>query len=182
MYVGNCDNLHVAWLRRPGDRRECFFRNRRRERGVVSGFSLPWYSGGGLGWGVIRDLRFEISDRPPPLPTPGVPGEGEKVSVQFFSRLYYVSSILVNRSKVFLKRAVARRLARCVLMPRPILARRPIDVLYSRRSANIAASIPIDRVRPIVRGSIAAITMRLFRTSRREWYGRKSGLWAFSDG
>src|SRR5438874_1719253 len=36
------------------------------------------YSGGGLGWGFVRDFEFGISDEPPPLPSPGVPEEGER--------------------------------------------------------------------------------------------------------
>ena len=38
-------------------------------------FPLPWYSGGGLGWGSNADWPT----KPPPLPSPGVPGEGKDV-------------------------------------------------------------------------------------------------------
>ena len=36
---------------------------------------LSRYSGGGLGWGSSRST----AERPPPLPSPGVPGEGERL-------------------------------------------------------------------------------------------------------
>ncbi|HEY7089161.1 MAG TPA: hypothetical protein VH518_13785 [Tepidisphaeraceae bacterium] len=38
-------------------------------------FPLPWYSGGGQGWGPSSRGTAE----PPPLPSPGVPGEGIEV-------------------------------------------------------------------------------------------------------
>ena len=37
--------------------------------------SPPLYSGGGLGWGPIRDFG---ANPPPHLPSPGVPGEGDR--------------------------------------------------------------------------------------------------------
>jgi len=42
-------------------------------------YSLPRYSGGGLGWGFCREneMLSVVGAEPPPEPSPGVPGEGE---------------------------------------------------------------------------------------------------------
>src|SRR5580698_432500 len=44
---------------------------------------LPWYSGGGLGWGFSSGIGpfRQRGSRPPPLPSPGVPGGDEIADV-----------------------------------------------------------------------------------------------------